>query len=77
MYAFMSNRNKCIGDSRIKEDIAMLYPPAEREKEYRRFKKERRNTVLKFILTGMILMIVLYISNHHKSLLENNTKTPE
>ena len=74
MYAFMSNRNKCIGDSRIKEDIAMLYPPAEREKEYLRFKKERRNTVLKFILTGMILMIVLYISNHHKSLLENNTK---
>lgn len=68
-----SRDNKRMGVSRIREDIAFLYPPAEREKELYRFEKSRKSIVIKIMLTGIVMTAVVWGSSYVTGILEQGS----
>lgn len=65
-----SSMNKHIGGSRVREDIAALYPPAEREKELEKFEKSKKGMTVKIVLAGIITAVAVWGISYGTGLLE-------
>lgn len=68
-----SRDNKRMGVSRIREDIAILYPPAEREKELYLFEKSRKSIVVKMMLLGIVMTAVVWGGSYVTGILEQGS----
>lgn len=54
----------------MKEDIAILYAPANREKEFRKFQQERKIAVIKITTVGLLMFMIYSMSRYGKSAAE-------
>ncbi len=63
---------KKIGSSRTKEEIAALYPSAERQKAWERLKKEKKNALLKIALAAAVLTAGLWIYESQAGILDED-----